>query len=1029
MVWEGSAAKICLAELICENTKMLDKYFDYKQKEAELYRKWEKAGCFKVENTGRHAGKKGSNEAGDSGAPLSERPSSQPDGHDSPVFDITMPPPNANGEMHLGHCYGHTLMDILGRYHRLKGERVMLVPGKDHAGIQTQVVFERKLREEGVALEKMPREDFWQRCYEFCTDRAGYMRSQEKMLGTSADFDREIFTLDPRVSEVVYETFFRMWRDGLVYRGTRMVHWSVYSQTSISDVEVEYKEEKGHLWHIRYPLLDKVKKPKRKRIHLADLGKVEMLHNAGNHWVIILPAAGGRFAQIGEAIVKMDETNGVEIERDYILFRIEEYKGGKVKPDVLSRFNETIRVKILQSKKDLTVMEVVPDLDDDENIVVATTRPETMLGDTAVAVHPSDPRYTHLVGKKVRVPMVNREIKIIADDRIDIGFGTGAVKVTPAHDFTDNEIGHDHKLEEIQVIDKFGKMTAAAGSDYRGLSIDQCREKLVSDLKEADLLILTEEIMHKVPIAERGKDIVEPLISTQWFVSVDKEGLSLKKRALELINSGRIKVYPARMKELIVQWLENLRDWNISRQILWGHRLPVWYKNKDTDREKIHIGKKAPDDSGWEQETDTFDTWFSSGQWPYSTLASLGFLDLENPSGSEFFPTHTMLMGRDILFFWACRMLLFSAYRMNDIPWKNIYFTGLIRDAKGQKMSKSKGNGIEPKEMLQKYGADPLRAGLVAGSSAGLDIKFNEKKVDAYAKFLNKIWNAAKLVAIKGEGDYRLKLPLYDELKLNSSKWILGQLLEVQKEFCKRMDNYEFSNALELIYHFSWDVFCSWYLEINKVELEQASEFTEEIKVSMFKVLAGVLQMLHPFMPFVTEEIHESLEKLGGEKLLAEERFAVVEGFRENLYMEAGAEIQKMMNLVTACREVRQVLGKGFSDRLQLCPDFAVSAGALELAKKLGNADMVDLKDGPAIVKPYATGKVLIACLPAEKTRFKENLQKSLGKKEQELALLEKILTPGFREKADPDLVAERENQYTRLHTEVEILSQELGEN
>ncbi len=990
---------------------MLDKYFDFKQKEEEINRKWESAGCFKYEHTG------------------SEK---------APVFDITMPPPNANGEMHLGHCYGHTLMDILGRYHRLKGERVLLVPGKDHAGIQTQVVFERKLREEGVEVETMPREEFWQRCYDFCTDRANYMRAQEKMLGTSADFSRELFTLDPRLSDVIYETFSRMWQDGLVYRGSRMVHWSVYSQTSISDVEVEYKEEKGHLWHILYPLLDKTEKPARQRIKMEDLGKVELIKNAGNHWVV-LEKEGQKMTvapKVGEAVVKMETADGVEIERDFVVFRVLKLAAGKVKPAQVEYFNEEIRGKISKMTENTgahntgcVVVEMVPDLDDENNIVVATTRPETMLGDTAVAVHPLDQRYTHLIGKKVRVPMINRDISIIADDRIDIGFGTGAVKVTPAHDFTDNAIGHDHKLPIIQVIDKFGKMTAEAGATYQGLSIEECRAKLIKDLKEAGLLLMTEELMHKVPIAERGKDIVEPLMSTQWFINVDKEGLSLKKRALEMVNSGRINVYPARLKDQIVQWLTNLTDWNISRQIMWGQRMPVWYKYKDTSKEQIHVGKEAPDDSGWEQETDTFDTWFSSGQWAYSTLSALGFLDLKNPSVSEFFPTHTMLMGRDILLFWACRMLLLTSYRLNDIPWKNIYFTGLIRDSKGQKMSKSKGNGIEPKEMLIKYGADALRAGLVAGSTAGLDVKFDEKKVDAYAKFLNKIWNAAKLVAIKGEGDYKLKVPLYKDLKLNSSKWILGQMREVQKEYQRRMDNYEFSSSLELAYHFSWDIFCSWYLEIAKVELEQASEFTEEIKATMFKILGGVLQMLHPFMPFFTEEIHEDLEKLGGEKLLAEDRFTVVEGFDDKPYQEAGAEMQKMIDLVTACREVRQVLEKGYSEKLKLCPDFSISEGSLELARKLGNADLEDLNEEKSIVKPYSAGKVLIACLLEEKCRFRDNLEKTLAKKQQELSVLEKILTPGFKAKADPDLVIERENQQTRLKAEVAVLRQELEEN
>lgn len=981
---------------------MLDQYFDFRKKEAEIYKKWEDKGCFTLE----HA----------------EDPK-------APVFDITMPPPNANGEMHLGHCYGHTIMDILGRYHRLKGERVMLVPGKDHAGIQTQVVYERKLRAEGVEIEKMSREEFWKSCYDFCIDRSSYMRAQEKSLGTSADFGREIFTLLPGVSDVVYDTFVRMWKDGLVYKGTRMVHWSVYSQTSISDVEVEYKEEKGHLWHIKYPLVDGVAAIERKRLDLKEFGAVEMVRNTGNHWVILLPTTTAVEVKPGELIMRKQMDADVEIERDYVVFNVHVLPGKKTRPELLERYEEKIRTGVLENDGDVTVIDLVPELDDRKNVIVATTRPETMLGDTAVAVHPMDQRYLHLLGKKVRIPIINREVEIIADDRIDIGFGTGAVKITPAHDFTDYAIGNDHNLEQIQVIDKFGKMTAAAGKAYEGMSVEACRARLVEDLEKEGVLLLVEELVHKVPIAERGKDTIEPLISAQWFVAVDKEGLSLRKRALELVNSGRIKVYPARLKEQIVQWLENLTDWNISRQIMWGHRMPVWYKGKDTANEEIYVGKEAPAGEGWEQETDTFDTWFSSGQWPYSTLTALGFLDPENPGASEFFPTHTMVMGRDILLFWACRMLLFSAYRYNEVPWKNMYFTGLIRDAKGAKMSKSKGNGIEPREMLEKYGADALRAGMILGSTAGLDVKFNEKKVDAFAKYLNKIWNAAKLVALKGEGDYQLELPAYDKLKLNSSKWLLGRLQEVRDLYLLKMDGYEFSVALELIYHFSWDYFCSWYLEIAKIELESASEHTEEIKAVMLYSFKEILKMVHPFMPFFSEEIHEDMEKFGGVKMLAEELFAKLENFDSKIYSEANLELQKTIDLVTAAREFRKSLGKGFKDQLTLCPDFAVSEGMLDLAAKLATVKFEDLVGKTAVIKPFSSGNVMIACAEAEKATFRAMLESALQKRQQEFDQLEKILTPGFKAKADPDLIAERITQFEQVQNEVQTLKKEIAQN
>jgi valyl-tRNA synthetase len=901
------------------------------------------------------------------------------------------------------------------------GERVLLLPGKDHAGIQTQVVYEKKLRAEGIEVEKMSREDFWKGCYDFCIDRSTYMRGQEKLVGTGADFDKEVFTLDPKVSETVYETFVKMYKEGLVYRGTRIVHWSVYSQTSISDVEVEYKEEKGNLWHIKYPLLEAAKRPERRRINLADIGG-ELIKNNGNHWVILLP--GQAELKIGEVVVKKEIVEDIEIERDFVIFRSEKITGSEAKPEQVEKFNEQIREKI-RLAGELTVIELVPELDQQDCIVVATTRPETMLGDTAVAVNPADPRYTHLIGKKVRLPVVSREIAIIADDRIDIGFGTGAVKITPAHDFLDYQIGIDHKLEQIQIIDKFGMMTELAGEKYVGMKLLDCRAEIIKDLEESGELLLTEQITHKVPISERGKDVVEPLISAQWFIAVDKEGSSLKKRALHLINSGRIKVYPTRLREMIVQWLENLNDWNVSRQILWGHRMPVWYKNKDSEKEEVFVGMTAPEGHGWEQETDTFDTWFSSGQWPYSTLASLGFLDLENVQASEFFPTHTMVMGRDLLFFWACRMLLLSAYRLNEVPWKNILFTGLVRDSKGQKMSKSKGNGVEPKEVLAKYGADALRAGLIAGSTAGQDVKFDEKKIEAYSKFQNKIWNAAKLVEMKLEGNYSLQLPEYGDLKLASSGWILANLMDNLAEFRKKMDKYEVSSALEIAYHFSWDIFCSWYLEIAKVQLETSNEHAEEIKATMQKAFEGVLQMLHPFMPFFTEEIHQNLGKLGGEKMLAEKKWVAVAGYDAALASTSKVKMQGVLDMITACREVRRILEKPFSEKLTVEADFGLMEQAdAAVVNKMANAEIGSIELG--IIKPSHSGIIKVAATMEEKDKFKADLQKTLAKKEQELAVLQKILTPGFKAKADADLVAEREGQMAQVSAEVTALKADL---
>lgn len=952
---------------------MLEKYFDFSQKEKEIYQRWEKAGVFKV-NPEKIANQK-------------------------EVFDITMPPPNANGELHLGHCYGHTIMDILGRYHRLLGKPVWLIPGKDHAGIQTQVVYERKLTAEGVDISKMSREDFWKSCYEFCMDRSNYMREQEKLIGIGADFSNEVFTLEPKISKIVYDTFEKMWNDGLVYRGSRIIHWSVYSQTSISDVEVEYKEAKGHLWHIKYPLLEKSERVfgERKVILDFDFLKTEIIDGVK----VFEMQNQNDFFKVGNILVDKAQKEGDE-DQNWVIFKVE-----KNQEEIWQIFTVNENTKF------------------DDAIVIATTRPETMLGDSAIAVHPLDPRYSHLIGKKVRIPIANREIEIIADDRVEIGFGSGAVKITPAHDFLDYDIGKDHKLEQIQVIDKFGKMTNLAGKEFVGMMTLECREKIIEKLKDQGFLILTEEITHKVPISERGKDIIEPLISTQWFIQVDKPEFNLKERALKLLNSDKIKIFPERMRAQIAQWLENLNDWNISRQILWGHQMPVWYKNRGEENEEIKVSQVSPG-SDWVQETDTFDTWFSSGQWPFSTLASLGYLDLDNISNNAYFPTDTMVMGRDILFFWACRMLLLSAYRFDETPWKNILFTGLIRDAQGQKMSKSKGNGVEPKEMLQKYGADALRVGLIVGSSAGQDIKFNEKKLETYAKFLNKIWNAGKLVEMKVENDFEdLNLDV-ENIKLASSAWILSQLGKAQEEFKNKLNNYEISNAFDVIYHFSWDIFCSWYLEISKIELDLVKENEKEIKWVLNICFLEILKMLHPFMPFFTEEIYHSMNQFAKPYLLAQLEFRDFRQFTKVFNQESKEcfKIQKLIDIISFVREFRISLEKPFSEQLNIYSENLEKDHYLELIQKIVNINFTG--DVKGVSKPYLTGLNTIQASEEDSKKFRDNLEKLLDKKKKELETIEKILTPGFKMKADPELVTEREKQLIEIKQLIEDLEKDL---
>jgi valyl-tRNA synthetase len=886
-----------------EFVSALEKHFNFQTRERELSALWEAHGI------------------------------SKPAASEAPVFNIAMPPPNANGELHLGHAFGYTVMDILGRFHRLQGERVLLLPGKDHAGIQTQVVYEKKLKAEKVDVAALSREELYQRCYDFCIDRAQYMRAQEKTLGLSADWSRELFTLDPRLSDIVFETFEKMWKDGLIYRGKRIINWSVFSQTAISDVEVEYKEQDGGLWYIAYPFVAPPRTLPGEELTLP----------------------GGTKIQVGA-----------------------------------------------------------------RGMVTATTRPETMLGDTALAVHPDDPRYQGLIGLTVRVPLCGREIPIIADKRIDPAYGTGVVKVTPAHDFLDYDIGQDHALPAVQVIGKDGKMTTEAGADFAGLTITAAREAVIAKLTESGELLDTATMKHKVPIGERGKDIIEPLISEQWFVAVDKPGNSLKARALELIRSGKIKVYPSRFQPLFEQWLENLRDWNISRQIWWGQRLPVWYR-RTSGQEEIHVGRTSPGPE-WEQDTDTFDTWFSSGQWAFSTMAAHGLVDLDrSPPQSPFFPTHTMVMGRDILFFWACRMLLLTTYRVGDVPWKNIFFTGLIRDEHGQKMSKSKGNGIEPNEMIEKFGADALRVALVMGASPGNDINLGPKKIEGYSKFINKIWNAAKLIEMK-VGDFPPLLGEVPEVTLQSNRWILAELARVNRVVTQKFAEYEISIAADELYNFVWSSVCDWYLEVMKVLVDVGSLWqARETHYTAITVLRSVLTMLHPVLPFVTEEIYQKLHFLQTTPTLAG---SVWPSDLEAL--ESDSTMHDVMEVVTAIRSVKAALAIPHKEiRVGLSVTFGKETTLL--VRKLARVSLCNPEDIPAelaLRRPFSRG--VIVCEVEGKENYRKRLEKDLETNRGVIENLDRKLSGDFAKNAKPEIVEKERERLTQAQNAARELQQEL---
>lgn len=697
--------------------KELPKTYEPQKIESEIYRQWEESGYFQPEADQHLTG--------------------NPDPRE--IYCNVLPPPNANGELHIGHASGYTVMDIFGRYARMNGKKTLLLPGKDHAGIQTQVVFEKKLQaEEGLSRQEIGREDFYKKTYDFCIDRANYMRSQEKKIGISADWSREKFTLDPDVLKTALETFVKMHQDGLIYKGKRIINWCPRCGTALSDVEVLHKETPGKLYFIKYP---------------------------------------------------------IENSADFI--------------------------------------------------TVATTRPETMLGDTAVAVNPKDKRYLKLVGKNIVLPLQNTIIPIIADKRIDLSFGTGAVKITPSHDPLDWEIGKDHKLDEIQIIDEKA-LIAELGGKYAGLTVHEAREEIIKDLEKLNLLEKIEEMTHSVSICERCKTIIEPLTSNQWFINVDAKNFSLKKKAIEAIKKNEIEIFPNNFQKILIDWFDNMRDWCISRQIWWGPRFPVWYRTNSqltTDNSQqepeMYVGLTPPEGKGWVQDKNTFDTWFTSSQWAYTTLKS------KEKDFEMFYPTNTMVMGRDLLFFWSSRMIMMSLYTTEKIPFKNLFFTGLVLDKDGHKLSKSRGNGIDPLTVIEKFGADALRMSLIMESSPGQDSRLYAEKIETFRNFANKLWNVSRYCLT--QENFRLQEKIEpEEIVSLADQWIVDKLIQTTSEVTHLFETKQIALAADKLKTFTWNEFADWYLEINKIEKNQ--------KVLGF-VLDKLLRLWHPFMPFITEHI------------------------------------------------------------------------------------------------------------------------------------------------------------------------------
>lgn len=700
-------------------------------------------------------------------------------------YSIVIPPPNVTGKLHLGHAWDTTLQDIITRMKRMQGYDVLWLPGMDHAGIATQAKVEEKLRKEGKSRYDLGREKFLEETWKWKEEYAGHIRTQWEKLGLALDYTRERFTLDEGLSKAVRKVFVDLYKKGLIYRGEYIINWDPETKTALSDIEVIYKEVKGALYHLRYPLTD----------------------GSGD-------------------------------------------------------------------------------------IVIATTRPETMLGDTAVAVHPEDERYRHLIGKTVTLPLVGRKIPIIADEYVDREFGTGAVKITPAHDPNDFEVGNRHQLERILIMNEDGTMNENAGR-YQGLDRFECRKQIVEDLKAEGYLIKIEEIVHSVGHSERSGAVIEPYLSTQWFVKMKP----LAEAAIRLQNTeNRVRFVPERFEKTYLNWLENIRDWCISRQLWWGHRIPAWY-HKETG--EIYVGMEPPaDPENWEQDPDVLDTWFSSALWPFSTM---GWPDEEAPDYKRYFPTDCLVTGYDIIFFWVSRMIFQSLEFTGKRPFKDVLIHGLVRDAQGRKMSKSLGNGVDPMDVIAQYGADSLRYFLATGSSPGLDLRFSTEKVEAVWNFANKIWNASRFVLLNLDGFQ------YDDIHLEGEKsvadrWILTRLNETIETVTRLSDKYEFGEAGRSLYNFIWDDFCDWYIEMAKLPLYGGNEEEKRMTRSVLVyTLDMTLRLLHPFMPFITEEIWQHLPHRG-ESIMIADWPVVREEWNDP---QAVREMKLLMEVIRSVRNIR----------------------------------------------------------------------------------------------------------------------------
>ena len=828
-------------------------------------------------------------------------------------YTIVIPPPNITGKLHMGHALDETIQDILIRYKRMQGFNALWIPGTDHAAIATEAKIVAKMKEAGITKEDLGREGFLERAWDWKKEYGGAIVNQIKKLGCSCDWSRERFTMDEGLSEAVKYVFIKLYREGLIYKGKRMINWCPYCNTSISDAEVEYEEEPTHLWHIRY----------------------------------------------------------------------------KVK-------------------------------DEDRYIIVATTRPETMLGDTGVAVHPDDERYKDLVGKTVILPIMNKEIPIIADPFVEKEFGTGAVKLTPAHDQNDYQAALTHNLEIIEVFDENFKMGNLV-PEYAGMDLLEARQKIVEKLEELGDLVKIEDYTHNVGKCYRCHNTIEPHISEQWFVKMEP----LAKPANEAVRSGKVRFIPSKYDKTYFAWMDNVKDWCISRQLWWGHRIPAYYCE---DCHEMMVEENAPEkcskcgSTHIHQDEDTLDTWFSSALWPFSTL---GWPE-QTEDFKYFYPTSTLVTGYDIIFFWVARMIFSGIKHTGVEPFKDVLIHGIVRDSQGRKMSKSLGNGIDPLEIIAKYGTDSLRFSLIYGISAGNDIRYMPEKLEVASNFANKLWNASKFVLGNIKEDIDEKYLETEELPANltyEDKWILSKLNNVIKEVSVNLDNYDMGVALQKIYDFIWNEFCDWYIEMVKPRLYDENCNTKDACLwTLNKVLINSLKLLHPVMPFMTEEIFMKLYHNDESIMISK----WPEYNKEWAFENEEEAIEELKEIIVGIRNLRTVQNIHPSKKSKLIFVTKNLKEMLETSKamieKLGFATDLEIKEENDVNMENVTSimtKQMEVIIPlgdlidkeAEKARLEEEIKKLTSEVERATKMLS---NPGFVAKAPKAKINEEKEKLAK---------------